>query len=323
MPVPAAEFRPLLQLRLDLMRDHDDDHDAGTLVLRVVHVLVGSGAREVGVSRIDVQPGLFGVPVHAALDRGRPVPGDHGAVCGARDAGDDHHDHGRPVLAVLHDHDDERHDDDSPAMRVGILRVGLAAFAGRMVADRILVPVAVPVRDAERERDGCVSAGADAMHGNHDHDHEHDDDNQHDDHQHYDHDDMLPGLTGPRRLRRHGVGAVGRVRLPGRRVSDRVWAAVVRAGQRGRSGVRGVRVGHDDDDLLPGGRGLPERPGAVRVRRRRVAGVRVCVRRPGAAWHAAADMHGEHEGRPVVRAVHDDDDKHHHHHDILPGIRPW
>ncbi len=146
------------------------------------------------------------------------------------------------------------------------------------------------------------------MRGNHDHDHEHDDDHQHYDHEHDDHDDMLPWLAGPRRLRRHGVGAVGRVRLPGRRVSDRVGTAVVRAWQRGRSGVCGVRVGHDNDDLLPGGRGLPERPGAVRVRRRRVAGVRVCVRRPGAAKLAATDVQPKHEGRPVVRAVHDNDD---------------
>lgn len=265
MPMPAAEFRPILQLRINLVRDHHDDHDAGALVLRFVHVLVGSRTREMGVPRIDLQPGLSGLPVHAALDRGRPVPSDHGAVCGARDADDYHHDDGRPVLAVLHHHDDERYDDDSSAVRVGILRLGLAADAGSVVADRILVPVAVPVRDAERERDGLVSAGAYAVHGDDDHDNEYDDDDQYDDHEHDDLDDMLPGLAGPRRLRRRGVGPVGRVRMPGRRVSDRVGAPVVRAWQRGRSGVRGVRVGHDDDDLLPGERCLPERPGAVRV----------------------------------------------------------
>lgn len=176
MSMPAAEFGPLLQLRLDLVRDHHDDHDAGALVLRFVHVLVGSRTREVGFPRIFVQPGLSGLPVHAAIDHGRPVPSDHGSLCGARDADDDHHDHGRPVLAVLHHDDDERYDDDGPAVRVGVLRVGLGAFAGRMVADRLLVPVAVPVRDAERERDGRVSAGADALHGDDDHDHEYDDD---------------------------------------------------------------------------------------------------------------------------------------------------
>lgn len=79
--------------------------------------------------------------MHSAIRAGRPVPGDHGSVCGARDADDDHHDHGRAMLAVLHHDDDEQHDDDGSAVRVGILRVGLAAVAGAVVAACLDVPV--------------------------------------------------------------------------------------------------------------------------------------------------------------------------------------
>lgn len=129
------------------MRDHDDDHNAVADMLRIVRVLVGSRTREVDFPQLKLQPELLSVSMHSAIRAGRPVPGDHGSVCGARDADDDHHDHGRAMLAVLHHDDDEQHDDDGSAVRVGILRVGLAAVAGRMVADRVLVPVAVPVRD--------------------------------------------------------------------------------------------------------------------------------------------------------------------------------
>ena len=123
------------------MRDHDDDHNARALVLRHVRLLVGAGLAKVDLPQLDVQPGLSSVSVHAPVRAGRPLPGDHGSVCGARDADDDHHDHGRAVLAVLHDHDHERHDDDGSAVRVGILCVGLAAVAGAVVATCVDVPV--------------------------------------------------------------------------------------------------------------------------------------------------------------------------------------
>lgn len=123
------------------MRDHDDDHNARALVLRHVRLLVGAGLAKVDLPQLDVQPGLSSVSVHASVRSGRPVPRDDGSLCGARDADDDHHDHGRAVLAVLHDNDNERHDDDGSAVRVGILCVGLAAVAGAVVATCIDVPV--------------------------------------------------------------------------------------------------------------------------------------------------------------------------------------
>lgn len=147
VPVPTANDERLLQHGLNAVRDDNDDHNARAVVLGHVRLLVGSGACKVDFPQLDVQPGLSRVSVHSAICAGRPVPGDHGSVCGARDADDYHHDHGRPVLAVLHHDDDERHDDDGPAMRVGILRVGLAAVAGAVVATRVLVPVELPVRD--------------------------------------------------------------------------------------------------------------------------------------------------------------------------------
>lgn len=129
------------------MRDDNDDHNARAIVLRHVRLLVGSRTREVDFPQLDVQPGLSSMSMHSAIRAGRPVPRDHGSLCGARDADDDHHDHGRAVLAVLHDHHNERHDDDGSAVRVGILRVGMAAVAGAVVAACVLVPVELPVRD--------------------------------------------------------------------------------------------------------------------------------------------------------------------------------
>lgn len=145
LPVPTADDERLLQLRLDAMRDNHDDHDAVADMLRVVYVLVGSRAGEVDFSQLKLQPELFSVSMHSAIRAGRSLPGDHGSLRGARDADDDHHDHGRSVLAVLHHDDDERHDDDGSAVRVRILCVGMAAVAGAVVATCLDVPVELPM----------------------------------------------------------------------------------------------------------------------------------------------------------------------------------
>lgn len=55
------------------------------------------------IPKIDVQPGLFSVPMHATVRAGRPMSSYHGSVRGAGDADNDHHDNARAVLAVLHD----------------------------------------------------------------------------------------------------------------------------------------------------------------------------------------------------------------------------
>lgn len=94
---------------------------------------------------VKLQPGLSGMSVHAPVRAGRPVPSDDGSVCGARDADDDHHDHGRAVLAVLHDHDQQHDDDNGRPVRDGILRVGLAAVAGAVVAARVFMSVTMSV----------------------------------------------------------------------------------------------------------------------------------------------------------------------------------
>lgn len=145
---------------------------------------------------VKLQPELLSVSMHSAIRAGRPVPSDHGSVCGARDADDDHHDHGRPVLAVLYDDDEQLDDDDGPAVRDGILRVGMGAVAGIVVASCVVLSVAMPMRDSERQRDRRVSAGADAMHGDDDDNHEHDDEHDDNDNKHDDYDDVLPGLSG-------------------------------------------------------------------------------------------------------------------------------
>lgn len=144
---------------------------------------------------VKLQPELLSVSMHSAIRAGRPVPSDDGSLCGARDADDDHHDHGRAVLAVLYDDDEQLDDDDGPAVRDGILRVGMGAVAGIVVASCVVLSVAMPMRDSERQRDRRVSAGADAMHGDDDDNHEHDDEHDDNDNKHDDYDDVLPGLS--------------------------------------------------------------------------------------------------------------------------------
>lgn len=146
--VPTADNEPLLQHRLDAVRDHDDDHDARALVLRIVRVLVGAGPAKVDLPQLDVQPGLSGVSMHAAVRAWRPVPRDDGSVRGSRNADDYDHDGAAAVLAVLHD-DHQQHDDhDGRPVRCRVLRLGLATIAWAVVPDRVLVPVTMPVRDA-------------------------------------------------------------------------------------------------------------------------------------------------------------------------------
>lgn len=129
------------------MRDHDDDHDARALVLRHVRLLVGAGLGQMDFPKLDLQPGLSGVSMHAAVRAGRPVPRDNGSVRGSRDADDDDHDHGRAMLAVLHD-DNQQHDNDNGgAVRDGILRVGMGAVAGCVVDYCLDVSLAMPMRD--------------------------------------------------------------------------------------------------------------------------------------------------------------------------------
>lgn len=153
---------------------------------------------------LKLQPKLSGVSMHATVRSGRPVPSDNGPVRGSRYADDYDHDDARAMLAVLHD-DDQQHDDDNGRpVRDGILCVGLGAIAWSVVAARVFLSVAVPVRDSERQRDRRVSAGADAMHGDDDDNHEHDDEHDDNDNKHDDYDDVLPGLSG-RRLRANGL----------------------------------------------------------------------------------------------------------------------
>lgn len=122
------------------------------------------------------------------------MPRNNSSLCGSRDADHDNHDGAAAVLAVLHD-DHQQHDDhDGGPVRCRVLRLGLATIAWAVVADRVVLPVAMPVRNAQRGWDRLVSAGADAMHGDDDDNHEHDDEHDDDDHEHYDHDDVLPGL---------------------------------------------------------------------------------------------------------------------------------